>query len=479
MTLETILLSVLIALVLAVAVLLLLNLRMLRRVTSDRAPDILTAGLTEIGFSQEKAGHEVRAELEHGRREIGDLGRSLREEIATHLTGIGERTAEGFRHHGDSIHGQARQWLDLQRGQHEDFGKRLEGIREAHGREAENLRLTVERQMSELRKENETKLEQMRGTVDEKLQGTLERRLGESFRLVGERLEAVHKGLGEMQSLASGVGDLKRVFTNVKARGVWGEVQLGALLEHMLSPEQFRRSALASETSGDRVEFAIVMPGHTRGEDVLLPIDCNFPIADYERLQSAADTNDSKAVEMASEALDERFREYAKDISEKFVHPPRTTDFAIMYLPAEGLFAEAIKRPGLASDLQRNYRVMIAGPTTLTSILSALQMGFRTLAIQEHSSEVWQILGAVKTEFGKFGNVLEGVKRKLAIASNDIDKVQVRHRAMDRALRGVEALPSAESDLLIGSELEGAVEAALEQDLVQVDDDVQPGRAAE
>lgn len=320
----------------------------------------------------------------------------------------------------------------------EDFGQRLVAINETNAAAGAALKTSMETQLGTLRQENETKLEQMRATVDEKLQGTLETRLGESFKIVSERLEAVHKGLGEMQSLATGVGDLKRVLTNVKSRGTWGEVQLGALLEQMLAPGQYTANASTGGKGGERVEYAIRMPGHEA--EVILPLDAKFPIEDYERLQHAADIGDLVAVEQASKALETRVKLFAKDICEKYINPPTTTDFAILFLPTEGLYAEIIRRPGLSDELQRTFRVTIAGPTTLTAILSSLQMGFRTLAIQQRSGEVWQVLGGVKSEFGKFGQVIDGVKRKLDSATKDIDRIGVRKRAIDRRLRDVEAL---------------------------------------
>lgn len=284
------------------------------------------------------------------------------------------------------------------------------------------------------------KLEEMRRTVDERLQGTLEQRLGESFKLVSDRLEQVHRGLGEMHSLASGVGDLKRVLTNVKSRGIWGEMQLQALLSEILTADQYRANVATVEGSAERVEFVVCLPGRGPGEEVWLPIDAKFPREDYERLLEAADRADVEAVELAARALDLRLRGFARDIRDKYLNPPRTTDFAIMFLPTEGLYAEALRRPGLIDTLQREYRVIPAGPTTFAALLNSLQMGFRTLAIERRSSEVWQLLGAVKTEFGKYGEVLDKVQRKLSEASQQIDQVAVRRRAIDRRLRAVQGI---------------------------------------
>ena len=344
---------------------------------------------------------------------------------------------------------QTQQMFEIQRTQHEDFRKRLEVLSETNAQSGEALKLSVENQLGVLRKENGDKLEQMRVTVDEKLQGTLDKRLGESFKIVSERLEAVHQGLGEMQNLATGVGDLKRVLTNVKSRGSWGEVQLGALLEQILTQAQYVANAVMSEFGNERVEYAIRLPGSGETEECLLPIDAKFPIEDYERLQAASEIGDVSAVEDASKALENRIKNSAKDISGKYIRPPRTTDFAILFLPTEGLYAEIIRRSGLCDELQRSHRVVVAGPTTLTAILSSLQMGFRTLAIQERSSEVWQVLSAVKEEFGKFGPVLEKVKKKLQEASNQIDNVEVRGRAINRKLRNVEILPANDGQALL------------------------------
>jgi DNA recombination protein RmuC len=314
---------------------------------------------------------------------------------------------------------------------------------------AEQTRVVSEH-LEKLRGENTAKLEQMRQTVDEKLQGTLEKRLGESFKLVSDRLEQVHKGLGEMQSLASGVGDLKRVLTNVKTRGTWGEVQLGALLEQIFRADQYVREANCKKGSLERVDFAIRLPG--KGDDepeVLLPIDSKFPNEDYERLQMAVERADAEAVEAAAKALEIRVKSFARDIRDKYVNPPVTTDFAILFLPTEGLYAEVLRRPGLVDLIQRDYKVIAAGPTTLGAILNAIQMGFKTMAIEKRSSEVWEILGAVKTEFGKYGDVLDKVQKKLQEASKTIDDVAVRKRAIDRQLRKVEAIPDAGVEALL------------------------------
>jgi DNA recombination protein RmuC len=276
--------------------------------------------------------------------------------------------------------------------------------------------------------------------VDEKLQSTLESRLGQSFKLVSQQLEQVYKGLGEMQSLAVGVGDLKRVLTNVKSRGGYGEVQLEALLEQMLTPEQYAKGVSVKPGTREQVDFAIKMPGGSDGQPCWLPIDAKFPREDYERLQDAQERADKEAADAAGIALERRIRLEAASISGKYISPPHTTNFAILFLPTEGLFAEVLRRPGLFESLQRDFHVSVAGPTTLSAQINSLQMGFRTLAIEKRSSEVWQVLGAVKTEFGKFGAVLDKVRDKLDQARNQIDETGVRSRQIERKLRGVEGL---------------------------------------
>lgn len=319
----------------------------------------------------------------------------------------------------------------------------------ANERRGEALRQTVEQRLEVLRNDSAAKLEQMRQTVDEKLQGTLEKRLGESFGLVSKQLEQVHRSVGEMQSLATGVGDLKRVLTNVKSRGTWGEVQLGALLDQVMTPDQIARNVEVVPGSGQRVEFAIRLPGRDDDGEVLLPIDAKFPHEDYDRLVDAAERGDKDAEEAALKAIEARVKAEARTICDKYVHPPHTTDFGILFLPTEGLYAEVLRRPGLASAIQIDCKVTIAGPTTLHALLTSLQMGFRSLAIQKRSSEVWQVLGAVKTEFAKYGDVLDKVQKKLREADKEIDRVGVRKRAIDRKLRSVESLPESEAGELL------------------------------
>ena len=315
------------------------------------------------------------------------------------------------------------------------------------------VRATLEAKLSDIQQDNAAKLELMRATVDEKLQSTLETRLGQSFQLVSDRLEAVQRGLGEMQNLAIGVGDLKRVLTNVKKRGTFGEVQLGALLEDMLTAEQYASNVITVPGTNDRVEFAIRMPGQEEGEHVYLPIDAKFPVEDYQRLLDAQEAADTDAANAAGRALENRVRDEARRIQSKYVSPPHTTDFAVLYLPTEGLYAEVIRRPGLFENLQRDHRVTVAGPTTLSALLNSLQMGFRTLAIAKRSSEVWKILGAVKSEFGKFGVVLEKTRKQLDAARNSIDSAGVRTRMIERKLRDVETLSIDASAELLGDAL--------------------------
>jgi DNA recombination protein RmuC len=319
----------------------------------------------------------------------------------------------------------------------------MDGLRRAIDDNLARVHGTLDQKLERLQQDNSAKLEQMRQTVDEKLHATLEKRLSESFRQVSERLEIVHKGLGEMQTLAAGVGDLKRVLSNVKTRGVFGETQLAALLEQVMTPEQYEKNVATRPGSKERVEFAIRMPGQDK--NVLLPVDAKFPIEDYQRLQAAQEAGDRAALEMAERALETRVKLEAKTIAEKYVEPPHTTDFAVLYLPFESLFAEVLRRPGLFDHIQRQYRVTICGPTNMLAVLNSLQMGFRTLAIQQRSSEVWKVLGTVKSEFGKFAEVLANTKRQLQTVANTIDQAEVRTRQIERKLKDVEALPGTET----------------------------------
>ena len=333
----------------------------------------------------------------------------------------------------------------------EGVAEQLRVLSDANERRLTEVRTTVETRLLALQTDNEKKLEQMRQTVDEKLHATLEARLGESFKQVADRLEMVHKGLGEMQRLASDVGSLNRVLNNVKTRGIFGEVQLAGLLEQVFTPEQYAVNVETVPGSGARVEFAIKLPGQggTDSSPLWLPIDAKFPREDYERLLDAQERADVPAVEVAAKAVEQRLRLEARSIRDKYLAPPHTSDFAILFVPTEGLYAEALRRPGLVEAMQRECKVMLAGPTTLLATLNSLQMGFRTLALEKRSSEVWQVLGAVKTEFSKFGDVLAKTKKKLDEASNTISSAETRTRMMGRALKQVEAMPEAQVQALL------------------------------
>jgi DNA recombination protein RmuC len=324
----------------------------------------------------------------------------------------------------------------------EEAGAAAKNQREELTKSLENVRSIVDQRLKQLQEDNAKQIDTMRATVDEKLQGTLEKRLGESFKLVSDRLEQVHQGLGAMQQLAADVGGLQRVLTNVKTRGGWSEWQLGVLLEEMLTPEQFARNMKSRDDSDERVEFAIRLPGDENGAPVWLPIDAKFPMEHYERLTAAQESGNATAVEAAMKMLETQLKRCAKDICDKYINPPRTTDFALLFLPSEGLYAEAIRRVGLVQNVQRDCRVTFVGPTTLAALLNSLQMGFRTLAIQKRSSEVWNLLAVVKTEFGKFGDALSAVKEKIDQASRKMEDVDVRSRVITKKLRDVEELPS-------------------------------------
>ena len=382
---------------------------------------------------------ELREELARNRRE--DAEESFRDR---------EERAQSSNLLGQAISTQVSQFGALQSERLEGFARELNRFSLGLDERFERLKIAVESRLTAIQSDNASKLEEMRRTVDEKLHATLEQRLGESFKLVSDRLEQVHRGLGEMQTLAVGVGDLKRVLTNVKTRGTWGEVQLSALLEQLLTADQFGSNVATRPGSNERVDFAIRLPGKDDGAVVWLPIDAKFPIEDYQRLIDAQERGDPTGVEEASRAIEVRLKNEARSIRDKYVSPPHTTDFALLYLPIEGLYGEALRRPALAETLQRDYRVSLAGPTTLAAILNSLQMGFRTLAIEQRSAEVWAVLGAVKTEFGKFGEALAHTKKKLDEASNSISKAETRTRQLSRKLKEVEALPSAESEQLIG-----------------------------
>ena len=428
----------------------------LRSAAKD-ATDSLVKGLVEISGAQKTSLDSFADNL----MSVTDTNRqqveALREGVETRLRLVQEDTSRALdrvRTESSENHTKMREGLTRAlKDSNDSLVTQVGHLTESNERKLDELRGDVDARLRAIQEDNGHKLELMRQTVDEKLQGTLDKRLTESFRLVSDRLELVHRGLGEMQTLASGVGDLKRVLSNVKARGNWGEFQVQALLEQILSPEQYASNVATKESSGERVEFAIKLPGpdSKESEPVWLPIDAKFPIEDYQRLLDAADKGDADGVEAAARDLERRIRSSARDISEKYINPPRTTDFSILYLPTEGLYAEVLRREGLFDGLQREYRVTVVGPTTLGALLNSLQMGFRTLAIQKRSSEVWAILGAVKAEFGKFADVLTSVQKKLAEASATIDRAGVRTRAITRKLREVEELPAADARALLGS----------------------------
>ena len=387
----------------------------------------------------DRSGRELREEIGRVRRDLGEVGSAQRTELSGSLNNFSQTLAT-----------QMSGIATVQDGKIDGFAAQLAKLTEANEARLTEIRNTLETKLRELQGENAAKLEEMRKTVDERLHATLEHRLGESFKLVSDRLEQVHRGLGEMQTLAAGVGDLKRVLTNVKTRGTWGEVQLEALLEQMLVREQFEKNVATRPGSSERVEFAIRMPGRVDGTQVWLPIDSKFPVEDYDRLIAAQDRADAAGVEESARALELRIRSEAKIIRDKYIEPPYTTDFALLFLPTEGLYAEVLRRPGLADALQRDFRVVIAGPTTLAAILNSLQMGFRTLAIEQRSGEIQLLLGAVKTEFGRFGEVLANTKKQLETVTNSIGKAEVRTRAIERKLRDVEALPTSDAQVVLG-----------------------------
>ena len=392
----------------------------------------------------ERIERAVKEEIAGNREEAAKQSRALREELAASIKSAGDSTVNGLGEIGNA-----------QRSQLETFSAQLSKLTESNEKKLGDLRNTVETKLAQIQTDNAAKLEEIRKTVDEKLQGTLEKRLGESFKLVSDRLEQVHKGLGEMQALAIGVGDLKKVLTNVKTRGTWGEIQLANLLEQILTAEQYAQNVQTKQNSSERVEFAIKLPGRDgEGNAVWLPIDAKFPKEDYERLMEAAERADAAGVEDAAKQLEARIKLDAKNIRDKYLDPPNTTDFGILYLPTEGLYGEVLRRPGLTELLQREFRVNVAGPTTLWAILNALQMGFRTLSIQKRSSEVWTLLGAVKTEFGKFGDVIERVQKKIQEAGNAIDSAASKTKTIQRKLKDVQELPASDTAKLLPLELD-------------------------
>ncbi|MDP2261724.1 MAG: DNA recombination protein RmuC [Hydrogenophaga sp.] len=426
-----------------------------------RDAEELAARQQQLGLIQQQIvqmGQQIaqRVERVEGelRREIVENARSARQEslqtLASFQETLSRQAAEDTRTQNAQLDAFAQQLVLLRGTLGDTLTRQLQDMGEGNARRLAEIRTTLDAQLAQLQQSNAAKLDEMRATVDEKLQSTLQARLGESFKQVADRLEQVHKGLGEMQTLAQGVGDLKHLLTNVKTRGMFGEAQLGALLEQVFAPDQYAIQVATRPDSRHAVDFAIRLPG--RGDDgapCWLPIDAKFPNEDYERLLDAQQRADAEGAEAAARGLEQRIRLEARSMAEKYLQPPHTTDFAILFLPTEGLYAEVLRRPGLMEVLQREYRVTLAGPTTLMAMLNSLQMGFRTLALERRSSEVWQVLGAVKTEFGKFGDVLARVKSQTQTVLNTLDSAETRSRAMSRALKAVEALPAERASALL------------------------------
>ncbi len=405
-----------------------------------RKPEDIIAGLQDnfaaLAKNQQRLEGVIKDEITSNRQETAQSARQARQELGAAL-----------KLSSDSLQQRLTENIRVQKDQLDSFSKQLMAMTQLNEEKLEAMRKTMETQLQVLQEDNTRKLEQMRATVDEKLQGTLDKRLGESFKQVSERLEQVYKGLGEMRTLATGVGDLKKVLTNVKTRGTWGEIRLSHILEQILTPDQYDVNVATKKNSTERVEFAIKLPGQQadREKIVWMPIDSKFPQEDYHRLMDAQETADKELAEKSIKNLEMRIKAEARHIKEKYLDPPNTTDFGIMFLPVEGLYAEVLRRPGLCDTLQREHRIVVTGPTTLAALLNSLQMGFRTLAIEKRSSEVWQLLGVVKTEFGKFGDVLAKTKKKLLEAGNTIDKAEIRTRAIERKLREVQEAPLTET----------------------------------
>ena len=426
------------------AILLVLTALILLIILIRRKPEDVIAKLHDrfaaLGSKQERLENVVKDEITRNRQETANSARQARQELGNTL-----------KLSSDSIQQRMLDNIRMQKDQLDSFSKQLVAMAKLNEEKIEAMRQTMETQLRTLQEDNTKKLEQMRATVDEKLQNTLDKRLGESFKQVSERLEQVYKGLGEMRTLASGVGDLKKVLTNVKTRGTWGEIRLSHILEQILTPDQYGVNVATKKNSNDRVEFAIKLPGQGTDKEkvVWLPIDSKFPQEDYQRLVDAQEAADKELADISVKSLENRIKLEAKNIKDKYIDPPHTTDFGIMFLPVEGLYAEVLRRPGLCDNLQREHRIVVTGPTTLAALLNSLQMGFRTLAIEKRSSEVWELLEVVKTEFGKFGDVLAKTKKKLKEASNTIDQAEVRTRAIERTLKKVQEVPATETAELI------------------------------
>ena len=422
---------------------------LLRRNGAQGQTELLAAVQTQTERVERELRREISESARVGRQELGNT-------LATFQQTLTQQGAEATRTQNTQIDAFGQQLTLLQKTLSDTLTTQINSMSESNARRMAEVRQTLEAQLAQLQQTNVAKLDEMRATVDEKLQTTLHARLGESFKQVADRLEQVHKGLGEMQTLAQGVGDLKHLLTNVKTRGMFGEAQLAALLEQVFVPDQYAAQIATKPGSKNMVDFAIKLPGKSDdGSPLWLPIDAKFPNEDYERLLDAQQRADVVAADLAAKALEARIRLEAKSISEKYVEPPHTTDFAILFLPTEGLYAEVLRRPGLMESLQRDHRITLAGPTTLLAMLSSLQMGFRTLALEKRSSEVWQVLGAVKTEFGKFGDVLAKVKSQTETVLNTLNSAETRSRAMGRVLRQVEALPDTQAQALLPLDKDG------------------------
>jgi len=420
--------------------------------------DNLTKTVTDLSYAQKNQFEIFSKQLGELVKLFDEKMKSIQEQLDKSAKENRVELTNSLKSFEDKFTQNVKDFNDLQNQKFNELVNRQESIKREIEEKLKEIRETVEEKLKSIQDDNNKKLEEMRKTVDEKLQETVEKRFNESFKLISERLEQVHKGLGEMQTLASGVGDLKKVLTNVKTRGNLGEIQLGAILEQILSPEQYEQNAIVKEGSQERVEYVIKLPGKNNDDkSLLLPIDSKFPNEDYQRLIDAYDNIANlspKEVEAIAKHFENSVKKNAKDIKEKYINPPVTTDFAIMFVPTEGLYAEILRRTGLFEDLQRNYKITVVGPTNLVAFLSSLQMGFKTLAIEKRSSEVWELLGAVKTEFGNFGAVLEKTKKKLQEATNVIDKAGVRSRAIERKLRTVQELPQEQTSALLGEAIE-------------------------
>lgn len=400
------------------------------RNTVDLTP--LVNKMDNLREFQERTDRSIRDEIARSRAETQMSSQQERAELATALKSF-----------GDTVQKSIAEISRMQNDQLENFSRQISLLAATSEKKMEDIRLVIDEKLRQIQEDNTRQLDRMRETVDEKLQSTLEKRLGESFKQVSERLELVHQGLGDMRNLAAGVGDLKKVLTNVKTRGTWGEVQLGALLEEMLSPEQYLKNVRINENGSDFVEFAIKLPGQSDSpaDSVLIPVDAKFPVEDYHRLLDAQEKADAASADEAVRQLEASIKKAARDIFQKYIAPPKTTDFGIMFLPSEGLYAEVIRRTALVGQLQREFHIVVTGPTTFAAFLNSLQMGFRTLAIQKHSGEIWKVLGEVKTAFGRFGDTLDAVRKKLEQAASSVDDAQRKTRTLSNKLKAVEATP--------------------------------------